>query len=172
MGSQLFPTIDWRYPNLKLFLHGKLLKPEEYSETREYGDEFFKYTIDNNKVLDFYSKGATIVLHPLEQCWDPLTKFCSTLESKIGYPVSSRAFITPKDGIILDEHYDDFDVLFLQIAGSNKLRIWNEKEYHIENDVYKKFTKDMEHKLEPGDIAYIPRNSKSSFFKNLLIFGW
>jgi len=112
-----------------------------------------------------FADGYTIVLDGVEQYVRTVGTLARSLEVELNFPVQVNAYITPPGQIGLAPHYDDHDVLILQVQGS---KIWhlyvgadrppreiqrdNEKAVAVEGlpaptDVH----------LEAGDVLYVPR---------------
>jgi bifunctional lysine-specific demethylase and histidyl-hydroxylase NO66 len=98
---------------------------------------------DPAKVLAAIDAGATLVLQALHRYWEPLRRFCRSLESELGHPCQVNAYFTPPGARGLALHTDSHDVFVLQAFGTKR---W---EVHSPDGVW-----DL--RLEPGDALYMP----------------
>ena len=78
--------------------------------------------VDISKVLDLYSKGASIILNSLHKVWPSLKSLCSTLEIELLSSVQVNVYLTPPSSQGFSHHYDTHDVFILQLEG---LKRWN-----------------------------------------------
>jgi cupin superfamily protein len=112
-----------------------------------------------------FADGYTIVMDGVEQYVRAVGTLAHSIEVELNFPIQVNTYITPPGQPGLAPHYDDHDVLILQVQGS---KIWhlyvgadrppreiqrdNEKAVAIEGlpaptDVH----------LEAGDVLYVPR---------------
>ena len=80
----------------------------------------------------------------------------------LGKPVRANAYFTPPRAQGLDPHYDDHDVLVLQLHGSKRWRIHHEVKWPrrpMADPLPREFVmaKPQELTLTPGDVLYLPR---------------
>jgi hypothetical protein len=80
----------------------------------------------------------------------------------LGKPVRANAYFTPPRAQGLDPHYDDHDVLVLQLHGSKRWRIHHEVKWPrrpMADVLPREFIKatPQELTLTPGDVLYLPR---------------
>jgi hypothetical protein len=80
----------------------------------------------------------------------------------LGKPVRANAYFTPPRAQGLDPHYDDHDVLVLQLHGSKRWRIHHEVKWPrrpMTDALPREFIKPqpLELTLTPGDVLYLPR---------------
>jgi hypothetical protein len=80
----------------------------------------------------------------------------------LGKPVRANAYFTPPRAQGLDPHYDDHDVLVLQLHGSKRWRIHHEVKWPrrpMAGALAREFVKaqPLELTLTPGDVLYLPR---------------
>ena len=122
-------------------------------------------TLDLVSIRNDFADGYTIVLDAVEQYVRAVGTLARSIEVELNFPVQVNTYITPPGQTGLAPHYDDHDVLILQIQGS---KIWHlyvgadrpPREIQRENenavavdglpaptDVY----------LEAGDVLYVPR---------------
>lgn len=80
----------------------------------------------------------------------------------LGKPVRANAYFTPPRAQGLEPHYDDHDVLVLQLHGSKRWRIHHEVKWPrrpMAGPLPREFVKaqPQELVLSPGDVLYLPR---------------
>jgi hypothetical protein len=88
-----------------------------------------------------------------------------SLEVELNFPTQVNAYITPPDSSGLVPHYDDHDVLVLQIQGSKSWHLYvgaDRPAREIQRDTEKAVALEslpipMELLLEAGDVLYVPR---------------
>ncbi|WP_017583217.1 cupin domain-containing protein [Nocardiopsis valliformis] len=107
-------------------------------------------------------EGATLVLDAIDEMHPPIGKVIADLESwlRTGIQVNAYASWTPKEGFGV--HWDDHDVLVLQVAGRKRWRLYGTtRTAPLHTDV--EFTEDPptepvdEFVMAPGDILHVPR---------------
>jgi hypothetical protein len=103
------------------------------------------------------------VLQALHHTWEPLARFCRSLEHAFDHPVQANAYFTPRDSQGLAVHHDTHDVFVLQVAG--------EKRWLVYEPAFPLPLKDQRYRkelggpgapvhdvvLHPGDTLYMPR---------------
>jgi len=97
------------------------------------------------RLLDLYSKGATLVLTSLHRTLPSLNALCRSLTSELGFPTQANIYITPPGAAGFAKHVDDHEVLIFQIAGSKRWFIDPPGSPVVEID------------LQCGDLLYLPR---------------
>jgi len=124
--------------------------------------------VADDRVLELFLDGHTIVLQGLHRLWPPLIDFAGALTTDLGHPVQVNAYITPASSQGFSAHYDVHDVFVLQVAG--------EKRWRIHEPVLEAPSRDQpwtDHRaavaaraatapvidavLRPGDALYLPR---------------
>ena len=75
-------------------------------------------------MLTEFEEGATIVLQALHHTWEPLARFCRSLEQLLEHPAQANAYFTPRDSQGLAVHHDTHDVFVLQVAGENRWLVY------------------------------------------------
>ena len=124
--------------------------------------------VADDRVLELFLDGHTVVLQGLHRLWPPLIDFAGALTTDLGHPVQVNAYITPASSQGFSAHYDVHDVFVLQVAG--------EKRWRIHQPVLEAPSRDQpwtDHRaavaaraeeppvidavLRPGDALYLPR---------------
>ena len=73
----------------------------------------------DDRVLELFADGHTVVLQGLHRLWPPLIDFAGELTAELGHPVQINAYVTPSASQGFAAHYDVHDVFVLQIAGQS-----------------------------------------------------
>ncbi len=71
-----------------------------------------------------FANGYTIVVDGLEQYARTLGTLARSLEVELNFPAQVNAYVTPPESTGLVPHYDDHDVLILQIEGSKTWQLY------------------------------------------------
>jgi bifunctional lysine-specific demethylase and histidyl-hydroxylase NO66 len=81
-------------------------------------------TLDVASVRDDFADGYTIVLDRVEQYVRTIGTLARSLEVELNFPTQVNTYITPPQSTGLVPHYDDHDVLILQIQGSKTWHLY------------------------------------------------
>lgn len=81
--------------------------------------------IDRGAVARHFQNGATIVLPQLHQIDRTLADFTRSIEALLSCHVQTNIYLTPPEAQGFKTHYDDHDVLVLQVEGSKSWRLYN-----------------------------------------------
>jgi ribosomal protein L16 Arg81 hydroxylase len=122
-------------------------------------------SLDVDGILDDFAEGYTIVLDGVEKYVRAVGTVARSIEVELNFPVQVNTYITPPGQTGLAPHYDDHDVLVLQVQGS---KIWHlylgadrpprelqrEKDKAVDADGLPAPTDVC---LEAGDVLYVPR---------------
>lgn len=122
----------------------------------------------DEKILELYAGGATLVLQGLHRNWPPLVDFTRELSLAVGQPLQVNAYLTPPGSQGFATHYDTHDVFVLQVDGRKHWRIhppvlpdplerqpWGGRADEVAATAAGPATLDVV--LEPGDALYLPR---------------
>ena len=97
--------------------------------------EVFSYDnneLNNTKIIDLYSRGATIVLHGAERFSNVVREYMLHEFSHIKENCHVNVYLTPSESKGVGYHYDDHDVIVYQVSGA---KCWDyKKEDGTEND--------------------------------------
>ncbi len=119
--------------------------------------------IDSRRVILEHARGATIIFNQLQDYIPSLFRLCRSLELETGARVQTNIYLTPHNAQGFATHYDNHDVVILQIHGAKRWKIYGapiemplqgqrfEKGRHQAGDAVDTFD------LMPGDFLYIPR---------------
>ena len=156
-----------RTPFVRMAREGTVLDPGRYTAPGGLGAEIADQ-VSADKVLDEFSRGATLVLQGLHRTWPPLADFTRQLIDDLGHPAQVNAYITPASARGFDPHYDVHDVFVLQIAGEKHWRIhppvhrqplrdqpWTDHRPAVERQA--QGDPAIDQVFRPGDVLYLPR---------------
>jgi len=110
-----------------------------------------------------YADGATIVLNQLHESRYPLAQLVRAMQEVFSCQVTTNIYLTPPANQGFPPHYDNHDVLVLQVSGRKLWRLWETpvdipyRGERFEQSGFKAETVSREFTLGPGDCAYLPR---------------
>jgi ribosomal protein L16 Arg81 hydroxylase len=111
-------------------------------------------SLDLAGIRNDFADGYTIVLDGVERHIRAIAALSQSIEVELNFPVQVNAYITPPRSQGLVPHYDDHDVLILQIQGSKTWHIYEGADVpprEIQRE------KDKAVAIEAGDVLYLPR---------------
>ena len=124
--------------------------------------------VADDRVLELFLDGHTVVLQGLHRMWPPLIDFAGALTTDLGHPVQVNAYVTPGSSRGFSAHYDVHDVFVLQVAGEKRWRIhepvhaaplrdqpWTDRKAAVEARAQEEPV--LDEVLRPGDALYLPR---------------
>lgn len=119
--------------------------------------------VDRGEVARLYQQGATLILPQLQARHRPLADLCRELEAEFSCPVQTNIYLTPPNAQGFQTHYDNHDVLVLQVEGAKRWRLYDTPvgvPYRGERFTPGRFAQTeprAELVLKPGDVLYVPR---------------
>jgi ribosomal protein L16 Arg81 hydroxylase len=121
--------------------------------------------LDIAGVRSDFDDGYTVVVDGIEQYVRNIGTLARALEVELNFPVQVNAYITPPESSGLVPHYDDHDVLILQLRGSKTWHLYEGADRpprEIQRDadkavVLESLAAPTDLRLEPGDVLYLPR---------------
>lgn len=120
--DELLSRRGLRTPFLRIAQQGTVLPPGRFTGSGGTGAEIGDQVIDD-KVMQLYADGATVVLQGLHRIWPPLIDFARRLGGELAQPVQVNAYLTPPGNQGFATHYDTHDVFVLQVDGRKRWRI-------------------------------------------------
>lgn len=159
--NDLLATQRLDAPRMRLAAGG-ILDAGEYSRLRQY-----RRMADWNQPIPHLfhqqlKEGATLVLDAIDEMHPPIGQLIAALEAwlRTGIQVNAYASWTSQEGFGV--HWDDHDVIVLQVSGRKRWRIYgNTRVAPMYNDV--EFAEEEpteildEFVMKPGDILHVPR---------------
>ncbi len=117
-------------------------------------------TLSLAQIYHAFEQGSTINVLGMQRFWPPVAAFCRHLEETLHHRIYCNLFFTPPNAEPLHAHYDDQDVLILQLSGSKRWRI-DERSFPLplRGDVADVSLGDnpKEIMLHEGGVLYLPR---------------
>lgn len=153
--DRIVTTLDLREGQLALADASSHVDADEYVDAADF--------IDRGAVADRYRRGATIVLNQAHQFDPALARLCRGLEHTFSSHVQTNIYLTPANAQGFRTHYDNHDVLVIQVEGEKAWRLYDmpiEAPYRGEGFEPGQFEPGplrQEFVLKPGDCAYVPR---------------
>jgi ribosomal protein L16 Arg81 hydroxylase len=122
-------------------------------------------TLDVAGIRNDFADGYTIVLDAVEQYVRAVGTLARSIEVELNFPIQVNTYITPPGRTGLAPHYDDHDVLILQIQGSKTWHLYlgadvPPRELQREKDkavAVEGLPAPIDVLLEAGDVLYVPR---------------
>ena len=165
--DELLSRRGLRTPFIRLAKDGTVVPTGRYTRPGGTGAQIGDQVADD-RVLDLFLDGHTVVLQGLHRLWPPLIDFAGALTTDLGHPVQVNAYITPRSSQGFSAHYDVHDVFVLQVAGEKRWRIhapvhpdplpdqpWADRRSAVEARAQE--TPLIDTVLRPGDALYLPR---------------
>lgn len=119
--------------------------------------------VDPVRVNQLFADGATVILSGLQERLPNLARFCRALEAVFSSRVQTNIYMTQAESQGFRAHYDDHDVIVLQIAGTKEWRLYDTPvELPLTSQAFDpgQVTVGEETErfvLQPGDMLYVPR---------------
>ena len=119
--------------------------------------------IDPVRVNQLFADGATVILSGLHERLPKLATFCRALEAVMSCRVQTNIYMTQAKTQGFKAHYDNHDVVVLQIAGTKEWRIYDTPvELPLNSQAFNPHDIEVGAEtdrflLHPGDMLYVPR---------------
>lgn len=119
--------------------------------------------IDRGAVAELHRAGATIILQQAHQMEPSLGRLCRALEHVFSCHVQTNLYLTPPNAQGFRTHYDNHDVLVIQVEGEKAWRLYDKpvdtpyRGEGFEAGEYETGELKQEFVLKAGDCAYVPR---------------
>jgi ribosomal protein L16 Arg81 hydroxylase len=121
-------------------------------------------SLDVVGIRNDFADGFTIVVDGVERYVRAIASLAHSIEVELNFPIQVNAYITPPGSRGLVPHYDDHDVLTLQIQGSKIWHLYNGVDippHEMQRRDKAVPTDDLplptDLRLEVGDVLYLPR---------------
>jgi lysine-specific demethylase/histidyl-hydroxylase NO66 len=165
--DELLSRRGLRTPFLRVAKQGTVLPTGRYTGSGGAGAEIGDQVVDD-KIMQLYADGATLVLQGLHRIWPPLIDFGRRLGDELRQPLQVNAYLTPAGNKGFATHYDTHDVFVLQVDGSKRWRVhppvlpdplerqsWDGRADEVGATAEGPAALDVV--LTPGDALYLPR---------------
>jgi len=120
-------------------------------------------SLDHVRVRNDFADGYTIVLDDVEQYVRTIASLAHAIEVELNFATKVNAYVTPPESQGFLAHYDEHDVLILQIQGSKIWHLYNGADVPP-HEMRRREPVDMaglplptDVRLEAGDVLYLPR---------------
>lgn len=119
--------------------------------------------VDPVRVNQLFADGSTVILSGLHERLPKLAQFCRALEAVFSSRVQTNIYMTQAQSQGFNAHYDDHDVIVLQIAGSKEWRFYDTPvELPLTSQAFdpgqvQVGAESDRFVLQPGDMLYVPR---------------
>jgi bifunctional lysine-specific demethylase and histidyl-hydroxylase NO66 len=119
--------------------------------------------IDTVRVRNEFADGHTIVLNGLERYVPAIASLAHAIEVELNFETQVNAYITPPESQGFLPHFDDHDVLILQIQGSKTWHVYEHADVPARDlrrrdaFVATELSAPSDLCLEAGDLLYLPR---------------
>ncbi|MFG1777937.1 cupin domain-containing protein [Micromonospora sp. NPDC049051] len=166
-ADELLSRRGLRTPFLRIAKDGQLVPATRFTGGGGAGAEIGDQVLDE-RVLELYADGATLVLQGLHRTWPALVDFARELGTAVGQPLQVNAYLTPAGSQGFATHYDTHDVFVLQVDGRKHWRIhppvlpdplekqpWGGRADEVAATADGPAALDVV--LAPGDALYLPR---------------
>ncbi|WDZ82556.1 cupin domain-containing protein [Micromonospora cathayae] len=166
-ADELLSRRGLRTPFLRIARDGQLVPAARWTGGGGAGAEVGDQVLDE-RVMEQYADGATLVLQGLHRTWPPLIDLARDLGLAVGQPMQVNAYLTPPGNQGFATHYDTHDVFVLQVDGRKRWRIhppvlpdplerqpWGGRADEVSATAEGPAALDVV--LEPGDALYLPR---------------
>ncbi len=151
------------HPRLRVFRNGELVPSSKYLKTNT--GRKSRSTVSRMMPAELISqlqKGATLVVDAVDELYDPLTDLAAALELVFKEHIQVNLYAGWHTSPGFNVHWDDHDVLILQLSGRKAWAVYGETRKHpLANDVVKDKTPPekpiWEATISDGDLLYLPR---------------
>lgn len=138
-----------------LFQNGRPVPTDDYSTQEP------KPRLDPILIRRLLQSGASLVINGLDDAHKSVGDLTQALELEFASNVWANAYITLNEGGVFSEHFDDHDVIVLQVTGSKRWRLFGKTEefaLHPGKSLGDAPTLEKNsYFLAPGDVLFIPR---------------
>jgi bifunctional lysine-specific demethylase and histidyl-hydroxylase NO66 len=116
---------------------------------------------DGQRIRDLVRQGYTLTVNGLQKFSTGVFRLCSGLESELSCRINANAYLTPPSSQGLKSHFDDHDVIVLQIQGEKDWLVYGRycETPHLPTNIElpADATPRLRTTLRAGDSLYVPR---------------
>lgn len=151
------------YPRMRVFCDGKRVPVDAYTKVSVgRKNRSTSPKLISGDLIGQLQDGATLVIDAVDELYEPLTVLASSLEREFREHIQVNLYAGFHTSPGFDLHWDDHDVIILQIAGRKSWAIYGDtRKYPLANDIFKDKTPPAEpiwkETISDGDLLYIPR---------------
>lgn len=120
-------------------------------------------SLDLVGIRNDFADGYTIVLDGVDRHVRAIASLCRSIETELNFPTQVNAYLTPPGAQGLVPHYDDHDVLVLQVRGSKVWHLYPDADvrpHQLRRDdkavAIDGLSVPVDLRLEAGDLLYVP----------------
>jgi ribosomal protein L16 Arg81 hydroxylase len=158
----------WDGNTLYLVLNRQRVPPAAYSNTMLNRNKRQVLQPDAGKVMDFISRGASLVLNNVETLHPGCLAVTETIGNHLGAKVWANIYCSWNQQQAFDSHYDRHDVFALHIVGEKRWQVYegcmdnpieHASFYNVPQAEYDRLKGRIgqEITMRPGDLLYLPR---------------
>jgi len=161
--DEIISGTELRVPSLRIVKDGVELPPDQFtSSCWNRGSRISIFQSD--LVFGAFHTGATVIFPSLDRYHYPIAEMCQMIRNSFGCVIQTNAYLTPPACGGFGAHWDNHNVLALQVSGSKRWRVWNDPVMQLPllsdscppklgelDGEYQEIT------LLQGDCLYIPR---------------
>ncbi|NKX43251.1 cupin domain-containing protein [Roseicyclus persicicus] len=153
--DRVVATMGLSVPEINVTKAGGSITPADFA----YESGF----VDPVRVTRLFDEGATVILSGLHERLPELARFCRALEAVMSCRVQTNIYMTQAQSQGFRAHYDDHDVIVMQIAGTKEWRFYDTPvplpltTQAFNPDDVQVGEETERFLLQPGDMLYVPR---------------
>jgi hypothetical protein len=159
--NNLLATQRFEAPRFRVARQGKIVPVETYTEqigTRANG--FYRRIIPN-RLLNELRDGATLTFDRVDHAHGPIRELAAVLESELRARVFINIFASWEPVPGFDVHWDDHDVLVIQLEGRKRWKIFEPtRQWPLYRDIVNNYKPEVppvaELDMTAGDVLYLP----------------
>lgn len=110
-----------------------------------------------------FKDGFTVVINDLQKKCRPIARLCRSIESELFCRANINLYLSNRCSQGLDAHYDDDDVVIIQLIGSKEWTLYGSSEYlPLRDDDYVPPVSPNPYRtilMNTGDVLYLPRGT-------------
>ncbi|WP_367043903.1 cupin domain-containing protein [Streptomyces sp. Je 1-332] len=147
-------------PRLRIAQAGQLVPPDSYGTPPGSGDPYFR--IDPHKLNQRLADGATLVLDGIDELHAPIEQLAADIEHVVRERVQVNCYASFGPQPAFDTHWDDHEVLVLQVHGRKRWRVFAPTRPHPTRRDTQPPQQPVDEPvadliLTPGDVLHVPR---------------
>ncbi|ODC03018.1 hypothetical protein BFW38_05125 [Terasakiispira papahanaumokuakeensis] len=160
--AQLLKNSRHCNPGVRLAKNGNIIPHEEYTYSYSNFQGEAAELLCHKAIYDCFLDGATIIYDNIEERLEKLLKLIQSMEYLLEEYCSAHLYVSKEEESGLDIHWDDHDVLVLQIHGQKKWTLYEKDiKYPVRSDRLRNpgmpGAEIWSGVLDPGNILYLPR---------------